>query len=231
MAGIDCGVTCSASYDHGTVVVLHATPDANVTFIGWSGGGCSGSADCTVTMDGAKTVNAQFDLVQRLLSLTKQGNGNGSVTSDAGGINCPGICAASYAHGSAVVLSANVGANSTFTGWGGGVCSGANTTCNVTMDAAKNVTATFGLIQRTLAATKTGAGTGTITSDSGGISCGPTCSANFDHGTVVVLHATPDANSVFTGWAAAAVRAPPTARSRWMRPRPWMPTSTWSSVC
>ncbi len=34
--GINCGGTCSASYDSGTVVTLTATPDASSNFTGWS---------------------------------------------------------------------------------------------------------------------------------------------------------------------------------------------------
>ena len=41
-AGIDCGATCSASYDAGASVTLTAAADGNSTFVGWSGA-CSGS--------------------------------------------------------------------------------------------------------------------------------------------------------------------------------------------
>ena len=57
--GISCGSTCSAGYDHGAVVVLTATT-AMGTFV-WSGGGCSGSGTCTVTMDSAQSVTATFN--------------------------------------------------------------------------------------------------------------------------------------------------------------------------
>jgi len=52
-------------------------------------------------------------------------------------------------------------------------------------------------------ATKTGNGSGTITSGDGGINCGATCSATYLSGTVVNVVETPDANSVFTGWSGA----------------------------
>jgi uncharacterized repeat protein (TIGR02543 family) len=32
-----------------------------VVFVGWTGGGCSGTDPCTVTMDASKTVTAEFD--------------------------------------------------------------------------------------------------------------------------------------------------------------------------
>jgi hypothetical protein len=61
-AGIDCGTTCSADYDYNTVVTLSASADPGSTFTGWSGGGCSGTGDCVVTMDGARSVTAEFTL-------------------------------------------------------------------------------------------------------------------------------------------------------------------------
>jgi subtilase family serine protease len=56
----------------------------------------------------------------------------------------------------------------------------------------------------TLSVTKTGAGTGTVTSVAAGISCGTTCFAAFADGSVVTLSAAPGANSVFTGWTGDA---------------------------
>ena len=57
---------------------------------------------------------------------------------------------------------------------------------------------------RTLTVTKTGAGTGVVTSLPAGISCGTTCFAAFADGDVVTLLAAPAANSVFTGWSGDA---------------------------
>jgi hypothetical protein len=54
----------SAGYDYDTEVTLAADPSNDSDFDGWSGGGCSGTADCTVTMDGARTVTATFTLKQ-----------------------------------------------------------------------------------------------------------------------------------------------------------------------
>jgi hypothetical protein len=60
--GIDCGATCQFSFQQGVSVVLHATQDTGSTFVGWSDVGCSGTTDCTVTMDVAKSVNAVFNV-------------------------------------------------------------------------------------------------------------------------------------------------------------------------
>lgn len=59
-AGIDCGTSCTARFPGGTSVTLTATPAANSTFVGWDGGGCSGSGDCAVTVGDATTVSAEF---------------------------------------------------------------------------------------------------------------------------------------------------------------------------
>src|SRR5262249_154963 len=55
-----------------------------------------------------------------------------------------------------------------------------------------------------LSVTKTGAGTGTVTSLPAGISCGSTCVAAFAEGAAVTLSATPGVNSVFAGWGGDA---------------------------
>jgi hypothetical protein len=43
-------------------VKLTAKADASSTFAGWSGGGCSGTKTCTVTVDAPVTVTADFAL-------------------------------------------------------------------------------------------------------------------------------------------------------------------------
>ena len=59
-SGINCGTTCSASFDDGTTVTLTATAGATYTFTGWSGA-CSGTASCTVTLNTASdAVTAGF---------------------------------------------------------------------------------------------------------------------------------------------------------------------------
>ena len=58
--GIDCGTDCEEGYDYGETVTLTAIPDEGASFVGWSGGGCSGIGPCIVTMDEAKTVTATF---------------------------------------------------------------------------------------------------------------------------------------------------------------------------
>jgi len=61
-AGINCGDDCGESYSKVQKVKLTAKADVNSTFTGWSGGGCSGTKTCTVTVDAAVTVTADFAL-------------------------------------------------------------------------------------------------------------------------------------------------------------------------
>jgi CSLREA domain-containing protein len=60
-AGITCGVTCTASFDVGTVVTLTATAESGSVFAGWAGA-CSGSGACTVVLSAGQTVTATFAL-------------------------------------------------------------------------------------------------------------------------------------------------------------------------
>ena len=48
--GITCGATCANSFNYGTSVTLTATPATGSTFTGWSGGGCSGTGTCVVSV-------------------------------------------------------------------------------------------------------------------------------------------------------------------------------------
>jgi subtilisin family serine protease len=52
-----------------------------------------------------------------------------------------------------------------------------------------------------LSVSKSGGGTGTVTSSPAGISCGTSCSAVYDNGTTVTLTAAADAGAAFTGWS------------------------------
>src|SRR3989475_14396 len=60
--GVDCGATCSAAYDSGTVVTLAATPAAGSTFSSWSGCNTVSGTICTVTMTAARSVTATFNV-------------------------------------------------------------------------------------------------------------------------------------------------------------------------
>ncbi len=198
-AGINCGATCAFIFNSGTPVILTAAPAANSTFTGWSGA-CSGTGTCSVTIDAAKSVTANFTLQTFNVSVAKTGAGTGTVTSSPTGINCGATCSASFNAGASVTLDATASAGSIFTGWSG-ACTGTGT-CVVTIDAAKSVTAIFDLQTFNLSVAKAGTGTGVVTSSPAGINCGTNCSSSFNSGATITLTATPSAGSFFTGWSA-----------------------------
>jgi uncharacterized repeat protein (TIGR02543 family) len=134
-----------------------------------------------------------------VLTVTRAGTGSGTVMSNPLGIDCGSVCAASFAEGIAVALTATPTTGSRFTGWGGD-CTGTGA-CIVTMTQAHNVMATFTLQTFALTVTKEGAGTGTVTSSPTGIDCGSTCSARYTYGSSVTLTPTPTAGWTFTGWS------------------------------
>jgi hypothetical protein len=55
----------------------------------------------------------------------------------------------------------------------------------------------------TLGVTRAGSGSGTVTSNPSGISCGSTCSATYASGTTVTLSAAAASGSTFAGWSGA----------------------------
>ena len=198
--GIDCGSTCTADFNYGTVVTLTAVADTGSTFTNW-GGACSGTGDCVVTMTQARSVTATFILEQYSLTVDKDGNGSGTVSSQPTGIDCGSTCTADFNYGTVVTLTAVADTGSTFTDWSG-ACSGTGD-CVVTMTEARSVSATFTLEQYSLIVDKDGNGSGIISSQPTGINCGSSCTADFDYGTVVTLTAVADTGSTFTGWSGA----------------------------
>jgi uncharacterized repeat protein (TIGR01451 family) len=197
-AAINCGDTCTASFEFGTVVTLTAAPSTGSTFAGWEGD-CTGTGPCIVTVSSARNVTASFTLIQYTLTVTKLGNGSGSVTSAPSGLDCGADCGAAFDYGTVVTLTAAAETGSTFMGWQG-ACGG-TLKCVVTMNQAASVTATFTLDRHTLTVHKAGDGTGVVASLPAGLNCGVTCTAAFDYGTLVTLTATADSGSVFTGWS------------------------------
>ncbi|MFH1866716.1 MAG: fibronectin type III domain-containing protein, partial [Patescibacteria group bacterium] len=59
---INCGTDCSESYTAGTSATLTATATSESFFNGWSGGGCSGTSTCRVTLNSNNTVTATFKM-------------------------------------------------------------------------------------------------------------------------------------------------------------------------
>ncbi|MBF0292344.1 MAG: right-handed parallel beta-helix repeat-containing protein [Nitrospinae bacterium] len=223
-AGTNCPGTCAESLAPGTSVTLTAAAGAGYTFTGWSGACAGSAATCNLTMNTAKSVTATFAAIY---TLTTSVTGNGTVTSNTAGTNCPGTCAESLASGTAVILTATPSAGYMLSAWGGS-CAGSAATCNVTVNADTSVTATFvvippgvvpgctdplatnynpsatlddGTCAYTLSTTVTG--NGTVTSNTAGTNCPGTCAENITDGTAVILTATPSAGYSLSSWGGA----------------------------
>jgi Divergent InlB B-repeat domain len=59
-SAINCGTACSFSFVPGTSVSLRATAASGYSFSGWSGAGCTGTADCIFILSSNTTVTANF---------------------------------------------------------------------------------------------------------------------------------------------------------------------------
>jgi hypothetical protein len=137
------------------------------------------------------------------LTVRVQGTG-GNVTSSPTGINCSSsTCSASFAPGTKVTLTASGGS---FLNWLG-LCLGGfqtNRTCTVEVDSNMVVTANFAFAvipPRVLTVSRTGSGTGAVTSSPTAIRCGSLCSGQFPAGSRVTLTAFADTGSTFAGWS------------------------------
>src|SRR5207249_1684039 len=133
-----------------------------------------------VTMDGDKSITAQFTV-----SVSVAVVGSGTVTKNPNQAN--------YVPGTVVQLTATPAAGWHFVSWSGDAGGTANP-LNVTMDANKNITATFAINTYTLNVTTAGSGT---------VAKSPN-QTTYNHGTVVQLTATPSTGWHFVGWSGDA---------------------------
>ncbi|MBU6482923.1 MAG: FG-GAP repeat protein, partial [Nitrospirae bacterium] len=138
--------------------------------------------------------------------LTVAINNAGTVTSNPPGINCiagTGSCSYVFQTGAVVTLTATA---TGFTGWSGGTgsasCTGTGT-CSITLNADSSVTATFPVTPppATLTTSTAGAGTGTVTCSTNGGAIFGACATTYASGTALVLQATANSGTIFTGWS------------------------------
>jgi len=123
-------------YDHGTNVLLTATPNTGYTFTNWTDNGTviSTSAAYQISMTRNRVLVANFTLNSYLLTLTINPTVGGTVTKNPN--------QAAYDSGITVQLTATPNAGYTFTSWNGDA-TGSTNPLSVVMNANKNITANF----------------------------------------------------------------------------------------
>jgi hypothetical protein len=137
--GMQCGQTCTTTWNAGTRLGLSATPGAGAKLVRWSGS-CAGAGACSVTTNPGAAVNALFaPLVYRL---TVTVGGQGTVRSSRSGITCRPRCSAAFPSHAPVRLTATPARGWKFRSWAG-ACRGRNRSCTVPMTAAARARAVF----------------------------------------------------------------------------------------
>jgi uncharacterized repeat protein (TIGR02543 family) len=207
--GIDCGssgTACTSTVLTGSTLTVLETPDTGFVFNGW-GGACSDkNVACTIEMSDDRSLSASWSEsssnTPTVLTVTISGNG----TVEGAGLDCtgPATCTASTAADTTVTLEATPKDGNVFTGWSGtNSCTGTGSTCTLTMDVDRAVTATFTpAIQLAVGVM----GNGNVSGGLGAINCGngaEICSANFALNSTQTLIATPATGATFTGWTGA----------------------------
>ena len=91
--GITCISSCSHDFQNGAAVTLTAVPKPGSIFTGWSGGGCSGTGVCHVTLHGDATVTAAFTQLVPTISGFSPPHGGIHATVTVTGTNFTGATA------------------------------------------------------------------------------------------------------------------------------------------
>jgi uncharacterized repeat protein (TIGR02543 family) len=180
----------SGWYNSGSYVTITASPASGYQFSGWTGVDSSNGTTGYVTMNGNRSVTANFTPTSTYYTLTTgvSPSGGGSVSP-----SCSGGC--SYSSGSQVTVTATPASGYQFSGFTGSVNSSSNP-LTVTMNNAMTVTANF-------TQTSTQYQLTTSANPSAGGSISPTCPGGcmYGGGSNVTLTAAPNAGYSFTSFS------------------------------
>ena len=161
-------VTGAGEYEHGTEVILTATPSDGYHFVQWSDGVTEATRTITVTDN--ITLSAEFAINVYIVTLTTE---NGTVTA-----------AGEYEHGTEVILTATPNEGYHFVKWSDGVTEATRT---ITVTDNINLSAEFAINVYTV----------TLTTENGIV----TGAGEYEHGTEVILTATPNEGYEFVQWS------------------------------
>ncbi|MCJ7750918.1 MAG: hypothetical protein MUQ65_07460, partial [Armatimonadetes bacterium] len=195
VGGVDYDLPWSGDFSPGAAVTLEAVPGDCWAFTAWAGDLGGSVNPVVVVLDSDKAVTADFSQLE--YALTLDAVGTGSVKVDGELVSLP--WSGQYACGTNVTLEGVPGAGWAFGSWGGDVSS-TNSSVVITMDAPKNITATFSQESYTLSLAKVGSGSAKV---DGTLRALP-WSGSFLSGTSVTLKAVPDSGWKFDGWSGDA---------------------------
>ncbi|MFC1634006.1 choice-of-anchor Q domain-containing protein [Planctomycetota bacterium] len=187
-------------YNEGTVVTIEARADDDYYFVNWTGTAVDAgkvanpnAANTTVTVDGAYTIQANFNTDKHTLTISS--TGGGSVTD-------PGEGNFLYDDETVVPIQATAGANYHFVNWTGtavdeGQVANPNSAgTTVTMEGDYTLQANFAIDQHDLTTSSTSGGSVTTPGEG---------TYSYDHGTAAPIVAAPAANYHFVNWTGTAV--------------------------
>lgn len=144
------GVTgyCIAAEDAATNCIWNNTPPTSITLADGTLNGqytlYAFAKDAANNVSTGVSATIVLNRPQLSVTLASANGGSGAVTSNPAGIACnSGTCSSSIDQGTSVTLTAVPDSLSLFGGWTG--CVSATSSCSVTMDANKAITASFGL--------------------------------------------------------------------------------------
>jgi hypothetical protein len=200
-SGINCAPQCVANFGSGSMVTLQPTAAPNSVFVGWNGGGCSGTDSCVITLNADTNVGANFEAAFILVEVGLLGSGEGSVSSDIFGIACPDDCDEAFARTDTVTLTASPALGNLFAGWSGD-CSGFGTG-DCTLDVAFGPYQAYAQFEAERTLTVRVTGSGSVTSTPNGINCPGDCVEGYAPNTSVTLVAAAQPGHVFSGWSGA----------------------------
>jgi subtilisin family serine protease len=132
--------------------------------------------------------------------------GAGKIVAANGGIDCRGDCIERFAKGTTVTLAATALAGGTFERWRG-ACAGQGNPCTLPVTQSTETSADFTSM---VSVTRSGSGSGSVTSSIPGIDCGGDCSEAYPARSYVVLTATAPAGNAFESWGGACSGTQPT---------------------
>lgn len=193
---------------------LKPVPESGSEFVHFENGAGSASAcngligTCTFTLEANSYVEARFDEITPSLAVHPAGEGEVSCVIEGSPQSCEE--AEEYEFEAKVTVVPEPGEGWEFAGFRNGTgsakpCDGLEPSepCTFILKEDSTIEAVFEPIMYALTVTKAGTGQGTVTSSPAGISCGSTCSAEFEEGKEVELKQEASAGSEFKEWTGA----------------------------